>query len=53
MFIPYGLAAIFSYIIGKTLKRYPKFKRKIILIGAIIFSIGILTSYLLPNIGKN
>lgn len=50
MFIPYGLAAVFSYFIGKLLNKNPKLKRKIILLGAIFFSVGILISYLLPNI---
>lgn len=50
LFIPYGLAAVCSYVIGNILKRNAKLKRKIIVFGAIFFSIGILLSYLLPNI---
>lgn len=50
LFIPYGLAAVCSYIIGKILNQNSKLKRKIIVCGAASFSIGILGSYLLPNI---
>jgi len=53
LFIPYGLAAICSYLIGKILHRNAKLKRKIIVLGSILFSIGIFFSYLLPNIDSN
>jgi len=53
LFIPYGVAAVLSYAIGKILSKNPKRKRKIILIGAIMFSAGILATFLLPNIEKH
>lgn len=53
LFIPYGVAAIFSFLIGNVLVKKPILKRKIILGGSIMFSLGILCTYLLPNIDKN
>jgi hypothetical protein len=50
MFIPYGLAALFSYFLGKILQKKPKFRRISILISSIIYSIGLLGMYLLPNL---
>ena len=50
LFIPYGMSAIGSYFIGKVLDKNAKLKRKIIVFGAILFSVGIFLSYLLPNI---
>jgi hypothetical protein len=53
LFIPYGVAAIFSFMIGSILAKKPKLKRTIILVGSIMFSLGILGTFLLPNIDKN
>jgi len=44
------MAAISSFFIGKVLDKNAKLKRKIIVFGAILFSVGILLSYMLPNI---
>ncbi len=53
MFIPYGLAAVFSFLIGRILTKNPTLKRKIIIFGSILFSVGILATFLLPNIDKS
>ena len=53
LFIPYGVAAIFSFMIGSILVKKPMLKRTIILVGSIMFSLGILGTFLLPNIDKN
>jgi MFS family permease len=53
LFIPYGLAAAFSFLIGKVLNKIPTLKRKIIVFGSILYSVGILASFLLPNIDKS
>lgn len=52
LFIPYGAAAFLSYLIGKVLSKNPKFKRKIILFVVILFSIGIIAVYLMPNVNS-
>ena len=53
MFIPYGVAAAFSFLIGNLLQKRPNLKRKIILAAAGLFSIGVLATFLLPNIDPN
>ena len=52
MFIPYGLAALFSFFIGKILQKRPKFRRISILVSSIIYSIGLFGMYLLPNLSE-
>ena len=53
LFIPYGVAALLSFLIGRTLEKRPQIKRKIILTGGIMFCLGMIGSYLLPNIETN
>lgn len=50
MFIPYGIAALFSFILGKILEKNPKLRRKSILYGTILYGIGLLTLYMVPNL---
>ncbi len=53
MFIPYGAAAFISFFLGFVLKRKPKLRRILVASSTIIYSIGLLLMYLLPNVDNN
>lgn len=52
MFIPYGIAALISFILGLILQKKPKLRRKLILSSTIIQTIGLFFVFILPNVNS-
>lgn len=50
MFIPYGIAAFLSLLLGLLLEKKPKLRRTLMIVAAIIYSVGMLVIYFLPNL---
>lgn len=50
MFIPFGAATIISYVLGLMLDKKPKLRRVIIFSSTILYTIGLLVVYYLPNV---